>query len=66
MKGQTFKSGNTTVIIRESTPNEADIKRCYDVCNELFSGNAECFYTREEIKERNRILEQNKKRRKMN
>lgn len=56
MKGQTFKIGNTTIIIRESVPYEGDIKRCYDVCNELFRGKPECFHTRSETKNKNRFL----------
>ena len=61
MKGQTFKLGNTTIIIRETTPKEEDIRRCYDVCNELFRGRPECFYTKEETKELNRLLAEEKK-----
>ena len=45
MKGQTFKIGSTTIVVRETTPKEDDIRRCYDVCNELFRGREECFYT---------------------
>lgn len=60
MKGQTFKIGNATIIVRDSTPKEDDIRRCYDVCNELFAGKPECFYTKEEVKEKNRILSQSK------
>ena len=60
MKAQTFKLGNTTIIVRETTPKEEDIRRCYDVCNELFRGNPECFYTREETKELNRLLAEEK------
>ena len=60
MKGQTFKIGNTTIIIRESVPNEANIKRCYDVCNELFGGKPECFYTTDETRKKNIILSQKK------
>lgn len=60
MKGQTFKIGNTTIIIRESITNEANIKRCYDACNELFRGNPECFYTRDETSKKNLILFQKK------
>ena len=56
MKGRTFKIGNSTIIIRESTPKEEDIRKCYDVCNELFSGRPECFYTKEETKIKNKIL----------
>lgn len=54
MKGQTFKIGNTTIIVRDSTPKEENIRKCYDVCNELFRGKSECFYTKNETKEKNR------------
>ncbi|MDB2100561.1 MULTISPECIES: hypothetical protein [Clostridium] len=64
MKGQTFKIGNTTIIIRETTPNEDDIRRCYDVCNEIFRDRPECFYTREETREKNRLLAQQDSKRK--
>lgn len=57
MKGQTFKIGNSTIIVRESTPKEEDIRKCYDICNELFRGNPDCFYTAEEIKEKNKEKE---------
>lgn len=66
MKGQTFKLGNTTIIIRETTPKEEDIRRCYDVCNELFRGRPECFYTREETKELNRLLAEEKSKKESN
>lgn len=56
MKGQTFKIGSTTIVVRETTPKEDDIRRCYDVCNELFRGREECFYTKEETREKNRLL----------
>lgn len=56
MEARTFKIGNSTIIIRESTPNEQDIRRCFDVCNELFRGKSECFYTREETREKNKTL----------
>lgn len=61
MKGMTFKIGNTTIIVRETIPREEDIKRCYDVCNELFAGRPECFYTREETREKNKSLAKEKK-----
>lgn len=60
MKGQTFKIGNTTIIIHESVPNEENIRRCYDVCNELFRGKPDCFYTRDETRNKNIILSQKK------
>lgn len=53
MKGQTFNIGNTTIIIRENIPNESDIRKCYDVCNELFRGNEECFYKKNETRDIN-------------
>lgn len=53
MKGQTFRIGNSTIIMRESTPKEEDIRKFDDVCNELFAGKSECFYTKEETKEMN-------------
>jgi hypothetical protein len=56
MKGQTFKLGNTTIIVRNNTPKEEDIRKCYDVCNELFRGYDDCFYTREETAAKNRKL----------
>lgn len=56
MEARTLKIGNSTIIIRESTPNEQDIRRCFDVCNELFRGKPECFYTREETREKNKTL----------
>lgn len=56
MEAKTFKIGNTTIIIRATTPREIDIKKCYDICNELFAGKSECFYTREETREKNKIL----------
>lgn len=62
MKGRTFKIGNTTIIVRETTPREEDIRRCYDVCNELFAGKPECFYTREETREKNKLLAKKDKR----
>lgn len=61
MKGQTFKLGNTTIIIRENIPKEEDIIRCYDVCNELFRDYPECFYTREETKALNKKLAEKNK-----
>lgn len=60
MKGQTFKIGNATIIVRDSIPREEDIRRCYDVCNELFRDKPDCFYTKEEVEEKNRLLAQNK------
>lgn len=56
MKGQTFKIGNTTIIVRENTPDEEDIRRCYDVCNELFRGVEGCFYTKNETRDKNILL----------
>ncbi len=61
MKGQTIKIGNTTIIIRENTPDESDIRKCYDVCNELFRGNENCFYTKSETRDKNVILSQNRR-----
>lgn len=60
MKRQTFKIGNTTIIVRETTPKEEDIRKCYDMCNELFRGRAECFYTMEETKAKNILLAKEK------
>lgn len=60
MKGQTFKSGNATIIVHDSIPKEEDIRKCYDICNELFAGKHECFYTKKEVEEKNRILAQSK------
>lgn len=60
MKGKTFKIGNTTIIIRETVAKEEDIKRCYDVCNELFRDKKECFYTTEETKKKNMLLKKQK------
>lgn len=60
MKSQTFKIGNTTIIVRERTPREEDIRKCYDVCNELFRGMEECFYTKNETRDKNIILSRNK------
>ena len=56
MEAKTFKIGNTTIIIRATTPREIDIKKCYDICNELFTGKSECFYTREETRQKNILL----------
>lgn len=56
MERQSFKIGNTTIIIRENTPDETDIRRCYDVCNELFRGIEECFYTKNETRDKNIFL----------
>lgn len=61
MKGQTFEIGNTTIIIHENIPNEADIIKCYDVCNELFRGNEDCFYTKSETRDENIFLSHKKK-----
>ncbi|WP_418223533.1 hypothetical protein [Clostridium isatidis] len=56
MEAKTFKIGNTTIIIRATTPREIDIKKCYDICNELFAGKSECFYTKEETRQKNILL----------
>lgn len=61
MKRQSFKIGNTTIIIRENTPDVADVRRCYDVCNELFRGIDECFYTKNETRNKNIILSRKQK-----
>ena len=61
MKGQTFMLGNTKITVRENTPKEEDIRSLYDVCNELFRGKPEYFYTREETKAMNKKLAEKNK-----
>lgn len=56
MKAMSFKIGNTTVKVLESTPNEDKIRELYELCNEIFADNPECFYTREETRKLNLLL----------
>ena len=36
-------------VNRPSKPRKEDLKKLYDVCNEIFK-KKECFYTKEEVK----------------
>lgn len=56
MKAMSFKIGNTTVKVLESTPNEDKIRELYELCNEIFADKPECFYTREETRKLNLSL----------
>lgn len=56
MKAMSFKIGNTTVKVLESTPNEDKIRELYELCNEIFADKPEYFYTREETKKMNLLL----------
>ncbi len=46
--------GNTKMIFifpnLNKEENKKKIKKLYDVCNQIFKDNPECFYTHEEVK----------------
>lgn len=50
MKETTFNIGNTTVKVRRPEVDEVAIRNLYEVLNEMFADNRECFYTTEETK----------------
>lgn len=60
MNAMSFKLGNTTIKVLESTPNESKIRELYELCNQIFADKPECFYTREETRKLNLLLAKEK------